>query len=118
MPASNNDPKLEFENIPMKRTCTFCLYPVLFLAMVVPFANGQEVPKPAPEPVAQESPEQRDIRMEWWREARFGMFVHWGLYSGLAGTWKGKMVGKRGGMEWLQNRVGAHTDEYLSLIHI
>ena len=25
--------------------------------------------------------------MEWWREARFGMFVHWGLYSGLAGAW-------------------------------
>jgi elongation factor P len=31
--------------------------------------------------------------MKWWREARFGMFVHWGLYSGLAGTWEGKPVG-------------------------
>ena len=27
-----------------------------------------------------------DARMEWWREARFGMFVHWGVYSGLGGT--------------------------------
>jgi len=34
----------------------------------------------------------RDSRMAWWREARFGMFVHWGLYSGLAGNWDGKMV--------------------------
>ena len=25
----------------------------------------------------------RDARMAWWREARFGMFVHFGLYSGL-----------------------------------
>ena len=34
----------------------------------------------------------REERMQWWREARFGMFVHWGLYSGLAGTWDGKPV--------------------------
>lgn len=59
-----------------------------------------------------ESEEARDERMEWWREARFGMFVHWGLYSGLAGTWKGKPVGSRGGMEWIQQRVGASTEAY------
>jgi alpha-L-fucosidase len=34
----------------------------------------------------------RDTRMAWWREARFGMFVHWGLYSGLTGNWKGQRV--------------------------
>ena len=33
-----------------------------------------------------ETKEHRDSRMQWWREGRFGMFVHWGLYSGLAGT--------------------------------
>ena len=31
-----------------------------------------------------------DTRMEWWREARFGMFIHWGLYSIPAGTWQEK----------------------------
>jgi alpha-L-fucosidase len=60
----------------------------------------------------EETVEQRDKRMEWWREARFGMFVHWGLYSGLAGTWEGKPVGTRGGMEWIQNSVKADTDTY------
>ena len=25
----------------------------------------------------------RDRRMKWWREARFGMFIHWGLYAQL-----------------------------------
>jgi alpha-L-fucosidase len=55
---------------------------------------------------------ERDQRMQWWREARFGMFVHWGLYSGLAGTWNSKPVGDRGGMEWIQQRVGADTDTY------
>jgi len=54
---------------------------------------------------AQESSGERDARMGWWREARFGLFVHWGLYSGLAGTWEGKPVGKSGGMEWIQQRV-------------
>ena len=61
---------------------------------------------------AAETREQRDARMQWWREARFGMFVHWGLYSGLAGTWEGKAVGTRGGMEWIQQRVKADTDTY------
>lgn len=55
---------------------------------------------------------EREKRMEWWRDARFGMFVHWGLYSGLAGTWEGKRVAKKGGMEWLQFRVRADTDTY------
>lgn len=55
---------------------------------------------------------ERDARMAWWRDARFGMFVHWGLYSGLAGTWEGKPVGKTGGMEWIQQRVKADTDTY------
>ncbi|MCH6255117.1 alpha-L-fucosidase [Puniceicoccaceae bacterium K14] len=56
--------------------------------------------------------DEREARMAWWREARFGMFVHWGLYSGLAGTWKGEMVGDRGGMEWIQSKVKADTWEY------
>ena len=34
----------------------------------------------------------RDDRLAWWREARFGMFVHWGVYSGLGGTWQGTPV--------------------------
>jgi alpha-L-fucosidase len=59
-----------------------------------------------------ETKAERDIRMQWWREARFGMFVHWGLYSGLAGTWEGKPVGTHGGMEWIENYVKADTDSY------
>lgn len=64
------------------------------------------------QPLWAETSEERDARMQWWRQARFGMFVHWGLYSGLAGTWDGKPVGTRGGMEWIQQRVGVDTWEY------
>lgn len=37
-----------------------------------------------------ESKKQHDARMEWWREAKFGMFIHWGVYSVPAGEWNGK----------------------------
>jgi hypothetical protein len=59
-----------------------------------------------------ESAAARDARMQWWRDARFGMFVHWGLYSGLAGSWNDKMVADSGGLEWIQNTVGADTYSY------
>ena len=29
-------------------------------------------------------------RMDWWREARFGLFIHWGLYAIPAGEWQGQ----------------------------
>lgn len=34
----------------------------------------------------------RDERIQWFKEAKFGMFVHWGVYSQLGGVWKGKAV--------------------------
>lgn len=40
-----------------------------------------------------ESQKTRDQRLEWWREARFGCFIHWGVYSGPAGEWEGKNAG-------------------------
>jgi alpha-L-fucosidase len=40
-----------------------------------------------------EAQSQRDARLGWWREARFGMFVHWGVYSRLGGSWQGQAYG-------------------------
>lgn len=37
-----------------------------------------------------ETDSQRDKRMAWFREARFGMFIHWGVYSVPAGEWNGQ----------------------------
>jgi len=39
-----------------------------------------------------ETPAQRVARMSWWREARFGMFIHWGAYAQLAGVWEEKKI--------------------------
>jgi alpha-L-fucosidase len=49
-------------------------------------------------------------RMEWWREARFGMFVHWGVYSVPAGTYKGQKINRIG--EWIMNRGKISVAEY------
>ena len=53
---------------------------------------------------------QRDARMKWWREARFGMFIHWGLYSVPAGTYHGKQIGGIG--EWIMNQGEIPVAEY------
>ncbi len=52
----------------------------------------------------------RDQRMQWWREARFGMFIHWGDYAVLAGNYKGHQVGRGG--EWIMNRGKIPVLEY------
>lgn len=44
----------------------------------------------------------KDQRMKWWREARFGMFIHWGVYAVPAGIYDGHQVGRAS--EWIMNR--------------
>src|SRR5947207_4090323 len=61
-------------------------------------------------PAGPETKEQRDARMKWWREARFGMFIHWGVYSVPAGTYHGKRIGSIG--EWIMNTAKIPTAEY------
>lgn len=51
-------------------------------------------------------------RMAWWREARFGLFLHWGLYSILAGTWKDDQRWA----EWIRNNAHIPVDEYDRLL--
>jgi alpha-L-fucosidase len=41
-------------------------------------------------PARTETPAERDARMQWWREARFGLFIHWGVYAVPAGSYGGK----------------------------
>ena len=48
--------------------------------------------------------------LTWWREARFGMFIHWGLYAIPAGIWKGEQVEGIG--EWIMFRKRIPRAEY------
>ncbi|MFN9075930.1 MAG: alpha-L-fucosidase, partial [bacterium] len=53
----------------------------------------------------------RDSRMAWWRDARFGMFIHWGLYSPAGGFWDGKRY-EQHYAEWIQQWAAVPCAEY------
>ena len=60
------------------------------------------LPQAPPTPVIPaETQAQKDARMAWWRKARFGMFIHWGLYAVPAGTWNGNT----GYAEWIREEA-------------
>jgi alpha-L-fucosidase len=58
----------------------------------------------------QESAAQRDARLAWWRDARFGMFIHWGLYAVPAGEYNGKRSKEIG--EWIMSWANIPRAEY------
>ena len=65
---------------------------------------------PNPDPNANETKAQRDARMEWWRDARFGLFIHWGVYAVPAGIHNGKPVDGYG--EWIMEKGKIPFEEY------
>jgi alpha-L-fucosidase len=73
-----------------------------------------EVADAAPISLLPETKEERDERMRWWRESRFGMFIHWGLYAIPAGEWEGKNVSGAG--EWIINTAHIKVADYQPLI--
>jgi alpha-L-fucosidase len=60
-----------------------------------------------------ETPAEKSNRMQWFREARFGMFIHWGLYAIPAGRWNGKEIPGIG--EWIMNRASIPVADYKAL---
>lgn len=56
---------------------------------------------------------QNDPRLDWWREAKFGLFIHWGLYAIPAGVWRGKEVPGIG--EWIMLHARIPVREYEQL---
>lgn len=49
-------------------------------------------------------------RLQWWQAARFGMFVHWGLYSVIAGEWQGRRT--TGLSSWIQHDLQIPVADY------
>ena len=88
-------------------------HPVPSIAQI----EGEHIAVSASHPVAAiqdtETAAQKDARMAWWRQARFGMFIHWGLYSIPAGTWNGKQVPGIG--EWIMNSGTIPVADYKAL---
>ena len=56
----------------------------------------------------EETQEEYETRMAWWEDARFGMFIHWGLYAIPAGAWKEDT--HHG--EWIRNNAQIPLETY------
>jgi alpha-L-fucosidase len=83
---------------------------LIVLLLVCLFACTQ-TQTPVPEiDYLTESQQDRDLRMAWWRDARFGMFIHWGLYAIPAGIYDGKKIAGIG--EWIMQRTPIPVTEY------
>jgi hypothetical protein len=82
----------------------------LFLAVAGTFA-AQERAKTSTPGAAADGGVQQD-RLAWFREARFGMFIHWGPYSELAGEWKGQRVEVGRNAEWIMKFLKIPAAEY------
>jgi alpha-L-fucosidase len=91
---------------------TVCLMLVAAARMTARAADG---PEKDPVEIAwrREYGTTHDQRMAWWREARFGMFIHWGVYSVPAGVWKGEQSKHIG--EWLMLDYKIPVAEYAAL---
>ncbi len=74
----------------MSRRVLFAAALVLCAAVLVPSLGAQTA----------ETPAQKEARMKWWTEARFGMFIHWGLYAAPARH------------EWVKNHERMTNEQY------
>jgi alpha-L-fucosidase len=77
---------------------------------------GPLLAQPAPKDFTKETPAERDARMGWFRDARFGMFIHWGVYSVPAGefvsTKDGQSKTNKGLGEWYLEESKMPVSEY------
>lgn len=84
-------------------------YLSISLLTILIFATFSCKPKP-PKDYLHETKEQTAERMQWWHDARFGMFIHWGIYSIPAGVYKGEDIPGIG--EWIMSTAKIPVEEY------
>ena len=81
------------------------------LSNVEAYLHGNEA---SPVKLNVETIEEYNKRMQWWKEAKYGMFIHWGLYSILGGEYKGEVSDRIA--EWIQNDLKIPLEEYKKLM--
>ena len=74
------------------------------------FTTSYSQTKSTSQPVIAESEEGFNERMEWWRDMKFGMFIHWGAYSVPGGVYQNKDI--KGVAEWIMMTSQIQVEEY------
>src|SRR3989442_9297824 len=85
----------------------------LILMFSLFFLGAASLSSRATPPRTSDSDAAKEKRLQWFREAKFGLFIHWGLYAIPAGEWKGKPIPGIG--EWIMNRAQIPVKEYEKL---
>ncbi len=78
-----------------------------------PAAAQKKEDEPGPAVRDAKIQKQVDKRLEWFKHDKFGMFIHWGVWSNPAGVWEGKPT--RHFTEWLQYHAGLPWEKYRKL---
>jgi alpha-L-fucosidase len=81
---------------------------ILLLQCSISFVNAQETERWDKEVSGKPNPNQ-----QWFKDAKFGMFIHWGLFAQAGGTWQGKNY--YGISEWMMNRGKIPAADYAEL---
>ena len=93
-------------------SCSLCL--CVFVALVVAWSTGTRgLADQSRTDTQGASDSAREKRLEWFREATYGLFIHWGLYAIPAGQWNGKRSLGLG--EWVMFRSTVPVKEYEKL---
>jgi alpha-L-fucosidase len=82
------------------------------LAAAAVLALAAATAAPAP-PAAPDTPEAKKARLAWFHQAKYGLFIHWGLYAIPAGEWMGRRIPGIG--EWIMFRTPVPVAEYEQL---
>ena len=83
---------------------------IVWIALVI-FVFGSACAQKVVKPELTKTKEISDAeRMAWWEEARFGMFIHWGIYTVPAGFYKGEA--QTNSAEWIMNKGKIPISEY------
>jgi alpha-L-fucosidase len=101
--------------IRLMRSILFAAAALVTLATATAGLNEREMPgtAAAAQPARSAPDPQREERLKWFREAKYGLFIHWGLYAVPAGEWRGKRSLGLG--EWIMNRSAIPVREYETL---
>jgi alpha-L-fucosidase len=80
-------------------------YAYIFLLLAnFSFSSAQPTPEP-----------ERTERTRWWRDAKFGMFIHWGLYAIPAGEWQTGTISQHNYSEWIMYQLKIPVAQYEKL---
>lgn len=102
---------MDGKTIRSRRRNFICTITIATMCMVVMLGCTREAMKSAgPSLSSSKRAVSKDERMKWWRDARFGMFIHWGVYSVPAGIYKGQKIPGIG--EWIMNNAKIPVAEY------